>query len=290
MKIPILGTGLSGLVGSRVVELLSDKYDFTDLSYKTGVDITNFDQVLDCFENSSARIVLHMAAKTDVDACEDDKILGEEGLAWLINVVGTKNITEATKKFNKRVIYISTDFVFDGTKDYFTEEDTPNPVNWYGVTKYEGEKVLEQSDINYCIARLAYPYRAYFPQKLDFVRRIIQKAEKGENILSLTDHTFTPTFIDDIAKALDLLLSKNFTGIFHVVGSQSLTPFDAAKLILKTFEIGGHIKPIIRDSYFKDRAFRPCRLALKNDKIARLGVKMKTFTEGLKEMKKQLCA
>lgn len=288
MKTPIIGTGISGLVGSRIQELLGTEFDFTDLSLSTGIDITNADHVLSAFENSSASVVLHMAAKTDVDGCEDDKIHGEEGQAWMVNVAGTQNIIEAAKKSNKRVIYISTDFVFDGTKDYYAEDDEVNPVNWYGVTKSEGEKLIKEADISYTIVRLAYPYRAFFEPKLDFVRRVISSAAKKEKIFALTDHIFTPTFIDDLAEALRLILHKNLIDTYHFVGSQSLTPKDAIDLILNKFGLKAEIAQITREIYFKNRAFRPFKLALKNDKITKLGVKMKRFDEGLDKLSRQL--
>jgi len=107
MTIPVIATGMSGLVGSRVRELLQDKFYFEDLSLTTGIDITDADAVAKAFDLSDAKIVLHMAAKTDVDACEDDKYLGKEGGAWLVNVQGTKNIVSAAAKTGKKVIYIS---------------------------------------------------------------------------------------------------------------------------------------------------------------------------------------
>lgn len=288
MKIPILGTGLSGLVGSRVQDLLGDNFQFTDLSLATGVDISNIDDLDQSFKNSPASTVLHMAAKTDVDGCEDDKIYQEEGKAWLVNVIGTQNIIEAAKKYHKRIIYISSDFVFDGTKETYSEDDEVNPVNWYGVTKCEGEKLVQDSGLSYTILRLAYPYRSFFEPKTDFVRRIIRKIERKEKILALTDHIFTPTFIDDIAISLNLILQKELTGIFHVVGTGNLTPLGALGMISKIFKLNPHVSPITREVFFKDRAFRPFKLALKNDKIARLGIKMKTFEGGLREMYRQL--
>jgi len=288
MKTQIIGTGLSGLIGTRIAELLGDKYEFIDISLSTGVDITIFDQVIDSINRLPGKTILHMAAKTDVDGCEDEKILGEESQSWTVNVVGTQNIIEAAKRLGKRIIYISTDFVFDGTKEFYNEDDQPNPVNWYGYTKYEAELHVIASGLDYCIVRLAYPYRAYFPPKLDFVRRIIEKVKKGEKIMALTDHVFTPTFIDDIAFAMDLLLEKDLTGIFHIVGSQFLSPSEASDSIFKIFKLKGDIETIKRADYFKDRAFRPCRLALKNDKITKLGIKMRKFTEGLQEIRRQI--
>ena len=174
MNSPILGTGLSGLVGTRIVELLEDKFSFTDVSLATGVDITHADEVDRIVKESESEVILHMAAKTDVDGCEDDKILLEEGPAWMINVIGTQNIVESAKKYNKHVIYISTDFVFDGAKEEYDEDDEPNPVSWYATTKWEGEKAVSGSGINYTIARLSYPYRAICTIRMDFVRRILE--------------------------------------------------------------------------------------------------------------------
>lgn len=286
-KINILGTGLSGMVGGRVVELLKDKFTFENLSLETGFDITDYDSVLKTFKESNARIVLHMAAKTDVDSCEDDKILGEEGQAWKANVIGTENIIGASQITGKRVIYISTDFVFDGTKDQYEEEDQPNPINWYAVTKYEGEKILKEANIGYTIVRIAYPYIHTDTLKKDFIRRMIERFTNKEKVFGLTDHIFTPTYIDDIAAALELLLSKNIDGIFHVVGSQFLTPYDASLAIADKFHFDKNlIVKTTRQKYFRGRAYRPFKLALKNDKITKLGIKIRSFEEGLNEFKK----
>jgi len=288
MKIPILSTGMSGLVGTRIAQMLADRYEFTDLSLATNVDITDADSVLKNVTNSQAKLILHLAAKTDVDACEDDKILGEEGGAWMINVEGTRNVVTAAKKTGKKVIYISTDFVFDGTSDFYNEDDEPNPVNWYGYTKHEGEKIVLREGMNSTVLRIAYPYRAQFSGKLDFVRKIIKMLKHHQKVVGLTDHIFTPTFIDDIAEAISIFLEKDLSGIYHVVGSQSLTTYEASKLIAVTFGFAENIEKSTREIYFRGRAFRPFKLALKNDKIRKLGIGMKRFDEGLKEVRKQL--
>ena len=285
MKIPICGTGLSGLVGSRVTELLQDKYSFNDLSLTTGVDITDYESLEKKIKEDPSEIIIHMAAKTDVDACEDDKILGEEGTAWVVNVDATRNIVECAQNYGKKIIYISTDFVFDGTRDFYTEEDLPNPVNWYGVTKFEGERIITESNVSYVILRLAYPYRASYEKKQDFLRRIVDVSKKYQNITALSDHIFTPTFIDDLAWVIDFFIQKNLSGIYHAVGSESLSPLHAAEKILSALNINAQIKPILRKDYFKDRAFRPFKLALKNDKISRLGLKMLGFSQGLVKIK-----
>lgn len=287
----ILGTGMRGLVGSRVRELLKDKYEFENLDRTSGIDITDKEKTAAAIKNSSAQIVLHLAAKTDVDGCEKDKDLGENSEAWKINVLGTKNVADACLEAGKKMIYVSTDFVFDGEvveNEYYTEESVPNPINFYAKTKYEGEKVVQKNGDNWMIVRLAYPYRATFP-KNDFMRAILTRLKTGQKVAAIVDHIFCPTFIDDTALAFDTLISNNAKGIFHAVGGQALSPYDAALLIAKEFNLDTSlISKTTREAFFKDRAPRPFRLALRNDKIEKLSVNMKTFEEGLRKIKEQL--
>ncbi len=279
----VLGTGLRGLVGSRIVELLKDKYEFEF----SDVDITDRENIINKIKISDAQIVLHLAAKTDVDGCEKDKVLGENGEAWRINVLGTQNVADACLETNKKLIYISTDFVFDGEKEVYDENDIPNPVNWYAQTKYEGEKIVQNLKTPWIISRIAYPYRAKF-ERIDFARAILNRLQKGLSVVAVADHIFTPTFIDDIAFALDNLITNNSQGIFHVVGNQSLTPYMAANLIADEFKLDkSKVSKTTRDKFFKDRALRPFQLRLKNDRITKLGVRMKTFEEGLVGIKRQ---
>ncbi|MCL5970883.1 MAG: SDR family oxidoreductase [Patescibacteria group bacterium] len=297
----ILGTGLTGLVGSRFVELFESVYEFSHINLENGIDILDKQSVLDTISSSDAGLVIHMAAKTNVDGCELDKEKDKDALgandfiqivndktAWAVNVLGTKNIIEACKKTNKKLIYISTDFVFDGAKKSFTEENTPNPINWYAKTKYEGEKLVQNSGLDYIIVRLAYPYRACF-KRSDFVRGLISKLEKGEKLEMITDHIMVPTFIDDIVNAIGALIEKQEKGIFHVVGSQPVTPYDAALKIAKEFDLDSLlISKTTRRKYFAGKAPRPFCLNLKNDKISNLGIEMSSFDKGLTEIKHQI--
>lgn len=296
----VIITGGNGLVGSRVVELLSDKFNFQKASRETGINITKKDEVFSFFKNSNARIVIHMAAKADVDGCETDKDEDSKNLslnsydwedshsAYGVNVYGTKNVLDAADKTGKKIIYISTDFVFDGEKEEpYAEEDLPNPINWYANTKYLGEREILKSN-NFIIARIAYPYRASFEKK-DFVRAIMTRFQKSQEISGITDHIMTPTYIDDIANALEVLIKNWDSGTYHVVGSSFISPFEAAGKIASIFGFDASlIKKTTRAEFFANRAPRPFHLALKNDKIARLGVRMRTFEEGLLEIKKLL--
>ena len=287
-KTSILGTGLTGLVGSRIVELLAKKYEFENLSYETGIDITNKEQVKNAVFASKAKIILHFAAKTDVDACEKDRELKNQGSTWLINVEGTRNLLEAAQKTKKKFIYISTDFVFDGNKDFYQEQDIPNPINWYAVTKHEGEKIVQSSGLPYLICRLAFPYRANFAPKKDLVRGLLEKLKNHEELKMVSDQFMTPTFIDDIAIAIDCLIAKEAEGIFHVVGSSFHTPLEVAHLLAETFSLDKSlIKEIDRITYYQNKAPRPFSLRLKNDKLKKLKVEMLTLKQGLMALKGQ---
>lgn len=291
-KQKIFGIGITGLIGSRIVELLADKYDFQNLSLDTGVDITD-PQTLSIIENDREHpIVLHLAAKADVDSCEHDKLQGKDGAAWKINVEGTRNVVNACLRSGKKIIYISTDFLFDGTKpkgESYTEEDTPNPINWYAQTKYKGEKIVQESGLPCLIVRPAYPYRKPFPEKKDLVQVMLTRLQNKEQITAVTDHIMSPTFVDDFAEVLDVLISGNETGIYHTAGSQPLSPYNLALLIAETFSLDRSlIHKTTREEFFVHRAPRPFNLALNSAKIEKLGVKMRTVTEGLGELKKQM--
>jgi dTDP-4-dehydrorhamnose reductase len=281
----ILITGASGLVGSRIKTILESTYKVSTISLDMGIDITDVDSVEEVFRKTKYDFVLHLAAKADVDACELDKNLGKKGPAWIINVIGTENLVRMCSKYKSKLIYISTDFILDGKKEgQYYEDDNPNPINWYAKTKYAGEVVIKNNLEDYIIARIAYPYRENFDLKLDFARAIIKKLRENQEISVVSDQYFTPTFIDDIGSALDKLISLDARGIYHIVGSECLTPFDAALTIQKLLGLENLVKKTTRKDFFNKRAVRPYNLNMNNDKITKLGVRMLTFSNGIKKL------
>lgn len=287
----IIGTGLNGLVGSRVVELLTDQYQFENISRQNGVDITNKAQIASTIAASDSEIVLHLAAFTDVDGAEKDKELGDKSAAWQINVEGTRNVLEVCEKTNKKIIYFSTDMVFPGDKEAperYSEEDQTGAVGFYAKTKEEAEKLIEKATCPWVILRIAYPYRANFEKK-EYVRVFKSLLEEGKQIKAVSDHFFTPTFIDDIAPCIDLVIKGNLTGKYHVTGEETVSPYEAAIKIAEVFSLNQNlVEKTTRAEFFKDRAPRAYNLALNNDKITKLGIKLRGFKESLQEIKKQL--
>ena len=281
----IIGTGLTGLVGSRTVEL-NPQYHFTDLSLDTGFNILKPNTLEQIFKKNSAPVVLHMAAFTNTNANPS-----ENDLCRQINVDGTQNILDLCRKYNKYLIHISTDFVFDGTKTgIYTETDSVSPVNGdvYAQTKAQAEKLVLDSRLPFAIIRIAYPYRSNFEPKIDLIRKIIGKLTNHEICKLFADQVTTPTFIDDIAVGLRLVIDHKPIGIYHLVGSSSQTVFEMGKLIASIFDFDPNL---IQPSSLKDITARqyPVNLALSNQKfITEFGFKPRTLTDGLQVLKSQL--
>ncbi len=286
----VAATGLTGLIGSRLEELLSRDFEWRALRYEDGFDITSPEKVDRAISSFNGEAVLHLAAFTDLNAA--GKETGDKtGMCYRINVLGTRNMAEACRKNGKYLIHVSTDAVFGGGKQSaYTEEDKPDPIEWYGQTKFWAEEEVVKSGCRGVIVRFAYPFRNRFGAKKDFVWKIVDQLTSGEKIKMFTDTVFTPTFVDDIAAAMAVILAKKPTGILHVVGSTQLSPFSAANKISETFNLDNSlIRPQILAEYLAGggRPY-PKFAGLSNEKLkAELGVTMKEFPEALTEIKRQ---
>ena len=265
-------TGQNGLIGSRIIKLLESNFNFIPLLHND-FDITNRDQVTNKINSLDFDILLHLAGYTNVDGAEKEK-----NLAYKINVEGTKHIFEAVQNRNKQMIYISTDFVFDGKNPPFFEDSVPNPIGYYGFTKYEGEKIVQDKAMT---IRISYPYGNPSSKKPDFVMRLKHLLEEGQELKMMQDASITPTFIDDIAIALKHLMTNYQPELYHIVGSESLSPFAAGKMIAKQFKLNEDlIKPISFAEYETDKAPRPQYSEIKSKKND--FHEMKSFQEGLR--------
>lgn len=278
----ILGTGLSGMVGSAVVESMKDQYVFENLSLEVGVDITNASTVDSYVSKSTAEWILHFAAMTNVDKAEEDRVLGDQGDTWKVNVGATEILVEACKKYHKKLLYISTDFVFPGGEKVFTEEDTPSPIGWYAITKYEGEKRVKELGLEGLIIRLSFPYGQTTGPKKDFVGRFRELFQSKSTIVTPVDQVFTPTYMGDISKGIQLLMNARASGMYHLVGGSSVTSFEAATLIAKEFMYDESlIQKTTAAAFYHGRSPRPTNLRISNNKIQSLGLSPVTFQEGI---------
>lgn len=289
--ITILATGATGLIGSRFVEMFGDKYNVVNMDLSTGVDITKVETFKSFFDaHTDAKTLIHLAAFTDTNkafAETGDK----NGICYKVNVDGTRNIANICKERGIHLIHVSTDFVFDGKQDTpYLEESPLSPIEWYGQTKAMAEDVVKDSGVSYSIVRLSYPYRANFEAKLDLIKKIRSGLESGKLYPQFSDTMITPTFIDDIARAFDKLIELHPQGIFHSVGSDSLSPYDLARKVASAY---GFDPSVVKEGslteYLKSAA-RPFARTVKmsNQKSAGdLDIAFMTIDEGLVEIKKQ---
>ena len=271
-------TGGDGLVGSRILELLKNDFDFINIP-QSQMDITDINQVNAKLKNLDFDIFLHLAAYTNVTGAEKNK-----DLVFKINREGTKNVFEVVSGKYKKFIYISTDFVFDGKNPPFFEDSVPNPISAYGASKFGGEGVISKNGM---IVRISYPYRAKYGLKNDFLRTFKSYLEQKKPLIMITDSLMTPSFIDDIAFGLGYLFRNYTPEIYHLVGVNSLSPFDAATLIAEKFNLDRSIiGKTTYQNYIKDKATLPRLADIKSRKNT--FYKMKTFEEGLAIVVKQL--
>jgi dTDP-4-dehydrorhamnose reductase len=285
-------TGASGLLGNRTVQLANND-DWTVIPTHNikplhpnslKLDITDATGVLNLMAEVEPDVVVHAASETNVDKCEIEK-----ERAWKINDYGTCNIADACQKVHAKLIYISTDYVFDGEKGLYNEEDKPNPVNYYGLTKLEGEKQIIEHCKNYAILRTSVLY-GWHPWKQNFAIWIINKLKQQQEITVVEDHYNTPTLADNIAEMTVEVAEKDLRGLYHASGRERISRYEFAKQIARTFGLNSDlIKPVKMSQLTAWIAKRPRDSSLNTSKIQKqLKTKPLNITEGLNKMKEEM--
>src|SRR3989344_6584283 len=229
--------GASSMVASRFCDLSKNHLALIkgDLNGEIPIDITQEKSVNDFFKNHDFDWVFLFSAFTDVDEAEKQRN-HKSGLCWKINVEGVKNVASECKKNKKNLLFISTDFVFDGSDGPYDENSPVGPdldkVSWYGITKLEAERLIRKTLKTFIILRISYPFRGPFSQKDDQIKRILRLYDAGNLYPMFYDQIITPTFIDDIAPAISLLFKKRARGIFHLASPKITNHFEFAKKVL----------------------------------------------------------
>ena len=288
----LLITGASGLLGAELSQMALAKnhrvyaaYNQHKPLYGTPVDLNILDleaeqRILDKMKPDA---VVHAAALTDVDKCELEK-----RLAWKTNVEATENVVRLCKKRDIFLIYVSTDYVFDGEKGMYEETDKPAPVNHYGLTKLKGEEAVQTLD-NYCIARGSVIYGSTpTTGKTNFALWLIDKLQKKEEVKIATDQWNSPTLNVNMAEMIIEALERRVNGILHTAGATRLSRHEFAEHIAKTFNLDTkHITPI-QAKHLKWVAKRPKDSSLNVKKAQqRLTNRPLRIHEALEKMKEE---
>jgi len=280
-----LVTGAGGMLGSVFCRQLKDKNEIYGIDIKPGfieIDIAEKQVLWDFIKKTKPEVIVHTAAYTDVDGCELDPKIANK-----INAIGTKNLAEACKDIGALMVYISTDYVFDGEKDKpYTEIDLSNPINVYGKSKLQGEEYVKNSCGRFLIIRSS---GLFGKNGRNFVDTILKLAALKEDLKVVDDQRACPTYVDDLAKAVIKLVSLKKEGIYHVANSGVCSWYEFAEKILKISGIKKEVIPIKTDKSAR-AARRPKMSALCCDKyVEAAGKPMRHGREALKDYLKEIC-
>lgn len=271
----ILVTGYSGQLGYDVVlEGKKRGFDMIGVGHKE-LDITQEEQVESYVHNVKPDAIIHCAAYTAVDKAEDEK-----EACFAVNVNGTKYLAAAAKSVDAKFIYISTDYVFEGTGTApFTEEDLANPVGYYGITKYEGEKVVQSLLNKYFIVRISWVFGI---NGTNFIKTMLRLAETRDELNVVGDQYGSPTYTFDLAKLLLDMAETEKYGVYHASNEGYITWADFAKEI---FEVAGKnvkVNSITTEEY-PTKAVRPKNSRMSKDKLEKNGfIRLPAWQDALK--------
>lgn len=261
-KRKILITGSNGTVGSYITS--SFLRDSLFLTTKKTLDVTDKKSVEKTFNKINPDIVIHLAAKTNVDWCEKNS-----KKAYLVNVIGTQNIAEECIKHKTILIYVSTAAVFNGKKTYFTENDKPNPVNIYGKTKLLGEKVIQKLVARHIIIRAGWIVGGG-PKEKKFISYILEQIKDGAKVISVINDKFgTLTYAKELIECMKALLDDNAYGVYHFGSTGVCSRYEIAKKVVNLLNTKVKVKPVsslvFADSFF---APRPTNEVLQSVKLS----------------------
>lgn len=255
----LLVTGSSGLIGRELTRRASEKHVVYSASHESApdygepvkLDITKEEDVRSCFSRLAPDAVIHLAALTDVERCEAD-----EELAMRLNFHASQIIAKEAARVGAFLLYVSTDYVFDGEKGLYRENDRPGPVNAYGLSKLKGEEAVREYARDWCIARTSTPY-GFHPKRKTFPEFVAERLLGGEEVKALVDQHTSPAYVPNLAEMLLEIAEARMPGLIHAAGATRISRYDAALKLAERLGLNGD--KIVKASLFEMnwRARRP---------------------------------
>lgn len=289
----ILITGANGLLGQKIVEqivrdgqhdlLATSKGDnrnrvLTGYQYQS-LDITDKPEVLKAIGLFKPDAVINTAAMTNVDQCETEK-----AECWLANFIAVENLIAACQLIDARLIHLSTDFVFDGENGPYSEGDLPNPLSYYGESKYKAEILIQNSGLKkWSIARTIIVFgKGHQLSRGNIVFWVKQMLSDQKEITIVDDQFRSPTLAEDLAAGCLLIAEKEANGIWHLSGPETISIYELACTVADYFQLDkGLIKPV-KTGIFTQPAKRPLRTGFSIEKAkSQLGYQPRTILQAL---------
>lgn len=280
----ILVTGANGLLGRKLTSLIGNEGSHELLAAPRAIlDVTDRSQFFSVVQKFKPDAIINAAAMTQVDQCEQQR---EQ--CWQQNVGSVENLVDVCLSNDIHLVHVSSDFVFDGKEGPLDESAVPAPVNFYGESKFEGEKIILTSKVKAAIVRTVLVYGVTSDMsRSNIVVWVKKNLEEKKPINVVNDQFRTPTLAEDLAKGCLLAAEQKATGIFHISGYEMMTPYDIA---IKTADFFGLDKSLITSvTGFVQPARRPLKTGFIIDKAKRqLGYRPHSFDEGLRIVKRQI--
>jgi dTDP-4-dehydrorhamnose reductase len=288
----VLITGANGFVGQNLVQKLLLKkckvvatgkdscrlpFQAEQFIFET-MDFTEEGEVEKIFQKHKPTIVVHCGAWSKPDDCELNR---DE--AYKVNVTGTIHLLRQAAKLRSFFIFLSTDFIFDGVQDVYTEENAAGPVNYYGQTKLWAEEEVKKYPWNWSIVRTVLVYGRCMKGRHNIISMVAEAVQAGRAISIVDDQVRTPTYVEDLAEGIEKIIEKRATGIFHLSGEEVLTPYQMARAVAKYLELDENLVRRVTADSFQQPARRPAQTIFDLSKAKNeLGYQPVSFKEGLK--------
>ena len=300
MQKTILITGSNGLLGQKLVhhilnntsyKLIATSYgknrieSRNDFIYES-LDITSLKSITNVFSKHLPDIVINTAAMTNVDACEDDK----QGCD-LLNITAVENLISVSKLHNSHLIHLSTDFVFDGEDGPYSENDKPNPLSYYGLSKFKAEELIKNSKLNkWSIARTIIVYGIVENMSRSNVVLWAKEALENKQKINVVDDQFrSPTFADDLAKGCIQIAETGSCGIYHLSGKDIMSILELVQRVADFYNLDKSLIKAIKSHTLNQKAKRPPKTGFILDKSRKdFSYKPRSFEDGLKNLEKEL--
>jgi dTDP-4-dehydrorhamnose reductase len=275
-----LVTGSAGLIGNQLVHDLEKSGEIVYSCYNnmkpvygipTKLNLLNLEDIHKIFKKFQPDVVIHSAALTDVEKCEVDP-----QLANLLNVKATEVIAKEVEKISSYLMYISTDYIFDGKSGLYKETDSTNPLNNYGKTKLLGEKFIENETSKWSIIRTSTPFGVH-PFKKTFPVWVYENLKINKKINILEDQFTSPTYVPNLSKMILEITSRSLEGFFHLSGSTKISRFEFAKMIATKLNLDLSLLNPVKIDNMAWKANRPIDSSLDVSKINAI-LKTKPYT------------
>ncbi|MGQ9531088.1 MAG: dTDP-4-dehydrorhamnose reductase [Candidatus Bathycorpusculaceae bacterium] len=274
MKIVVIGS--TGQLGTDLMKVLGHEHETIGLTHQD-IEVTDHNSC-QTLKKYHPDVVINSAAFHKTDQCEEEPIK-----TFTVNAIGAKNIAATSKEIEAATIFISTDYVFDGSKTRpYTENDIPNPINTYGISKLAGELYTKQNPKHYII-RVAslFGVAGASGKGGNFIETMLTKARKNESISVVDDMWMSPTYTKDAALTIKKIIEEKLPfGTYHATNKGYCTWFQFAEEIFKITNLKPNLTPIKTDQ-LQMKAKRPRFSALKSVKLPKYGIKMRDWREAL---------